>query len=393
MTHAPTSRRFARRFFSCLLCAVLTAALAAPARPLAAQSSASQQLQSEVDRLQQQLDAINGQIESTKDSIEDTAALKGYYQQQAAALQAQIAALQAGIAAAQTDLAAQKDALGQKILQVADTRALFRERLRAMYVARGESRLEVLLGARTFSEMLRWSENSARISRSNTALIERLRTEEAELAAQQAQMEADLTALRAAEDQLAQKSSEYAVSIQHADAALSADEAELAAQQEAYGATYEELQQAKDELQAWIANDNTVDFEYGGGAFAWPLPGYTRVSSQFGWRTLWGRPDFHRGVDFSAPAGVPIAAAESGVVSTLAHWSYGTCVKISHGSGLVTVYAHMSARADGIADGVHVAKGQTIGYVGSTGNSSGNHLHFEVNLNGEVMNPWPYLNG
>ena len=79
------------------------------------------------------------------------------------------------------------------------------------------------------------------------------------------------------------------------------------------------------------------------------------------------------------------------MVSTHADSSYGTCVKISHGGGLVTIYAHMSARADGIGDGVVVEQGQLIGYVGSTGRSIGNHLHFEANLNGTPVSVFDYL--
>ena len=79
------------------------------------------------------------------------------------------------------------------------------------------------------------------------------------------------------------------------------------------------------------------------------------------------------------------------MVSTHADSSYGTCVKISHGGGLVTIYAHMSARADGIGDGVVVEQGQLIGCVGSTGRSIGNHLHFEANLNGTPVSVFDYL--
>lgn len=106
-----------------------------------------------------------------------------------------------------------------------------------------------------------------------------------------------------------------------------------------------------------------------------------------GWRTLNGVQEFHRGMDIPAPLGTKIYAAADGVVSTKAHYTYGTCVKLSHGGGLVTIYAHMSAWAEGIADGVPVKQGQLIGYVGRTGRAYGYHLHFEANLNGA---PWTF---
>ena len=104
-----------------------------------------------------------------------------------------------------------------------------------------------------------------------------------------------------------------------------------------------------------------------------------------------GVQEFHRGMDIPAPLGTKIYAAADGVVSTKAHYTYGTCVKLSHGGGLVTIYAHMSAWAEGIADGVPVKQGQLIGYVGRTGRAYGYHLHFEANLNGAPVDVRDYL--
>ena len=94
-------------------------------------------------------------------------------------------------------------------------------------------------------------------------------------------------------------------------------------------------------------------------------------------------------MDVPAPAGTPIYAAADGVVSTNNHWTYGISVKISHGSGLATIYGHMSGRV--VNDGDYVTQGQLIGYVGSTGNSTGNHLHFETTLHGAAVSSRPYL--
>lgn len=136
----------------------------------------------------------------------------------------------------------------------------------------------------------------------------------------------------------------------------------------------------------WMESD-APNIEWNGEGFMWPLPGYSATSSSYGWRTLNGVKEFHRGLDIPAPAGTPIYAAAPGVVSTTGHWSYGTCVKVSVSSNMVHIYAHMTARAAGITDGVMVEAGQVIGYVGNTGNSFGNHLHFEVNVNGQPVDP------
>lgn len=124
----------------------------------------------------------------------------------------------------------------------------------------------------------------------------------------------------------------------------------------------------------------------GTGSLKWPTQGY--ISSRFGQR--WGR--FHSGIDIAASTGTPIYAADGGTVSYSAfnNGGYGNLVKVNHGGGMVTFYAHMSSRA--VSSGQSVSKGQLLGYVGSTGNSTGPHLHFEVRINGTAQNPLNYLN-
>ncbi|HZJ82956.1 MAG TPA: peptidoglycan DD-metalloendopeptidase family protein [Clostridia bacterium] len=124
----------------------------------------------------------------------------------------------------------------------------------------------------------------------------------------------------------------------------------------------------------------------GSGSMRWPASG--RLSSGFGQR--WGR--LHAGIDIAAPTGTPIYAADGGTVNYSAFNSggYGNLIKISHGGGITTSYAHMSSRV--ASKGNKVSKGQLIGYVGSTGRSTGPHLHFEVRVNGSRKNPINYLN-
>ncbi len=121
----------------------------------------------------------------------------------------------------------------------------------------------------------------------------------------------------------------------------------------------------------------------GSGSMVWPVQG--TITSTFGYR--WG--SFHQGVDIGAPRGTQILAADSGMVSS-ACWNggYGNCVKIDHGGGKVTLYGHLSKIA--VTTGASVEKGQVIGYVGSTGVSTGPHLHFEVHIDGKPKNPLSY---
>ena len=145
------------------------------------------------------------------------------------------------------------------------------------------------------------------------------------------------------------------------------------------------------EWQDWMVSEIEGDIVWNGEAYMWPVPGHTRISSPFGSREMDGEQENHSGIDIPAPAGTPIYAAAPGVVSTNAHWSYGICVKVSVDGQTTNVYGHMLARAEGITDGVQVEAGQLIGYVGSTGNSTGNHLHFQVNVNGHAVDPMPYF--
>lgn len=145
------------------------------------------------------------------------------------------------------------------------------------------------------------------------------------------------------------------------------------------------------EWQDWMVSEIEGDIVWNGEAYMWPVPGHTRISSPFGSREMDGEQESHSGIDIPAPAGTPIYAAAPGVVSTNAHWSYGICVKVSVDGQTTNVYGHMLARAEGITDGVQVEAGQLIGYVGSTGNSTGNHLHFQVNINGIAVDPMSYF--
>ena len=131
---------------------------------------------------------------------------------------------------------------------------------------------------------------------------------------------------------------------------------------------------------------------YDGGMFAWPAPSYTYISSEFGYRThpIYGDSRFHNGLDMAAPGGSPILAAYDGAVVAAAYSSsMGNYVMLDHGDGLYTIYMHASALY--VSKGQSVSKGEQIAAVGSTGNSTGNHLHFSVRLNGSYVSPWNYL--
>lgn len=152
------------------------------------------------------------------------------------------------------------------------------------------------------------------------------------------------------------------------------------------------LEKAVAEEKARLAAANANARVYDGGMFAWPCPGYKRISDEYGNRihpTL-GIEKFHNGIDLSAASGTSILAAYDGdVVAADYSSSMGNYIMINHGDGLYTIYMHASALY--VSKGQSVYKGQTIAAVGSTGRSTGPHLHFSVRLNGNYVSPWNYL--
>ena len=160
------------------------------------------------------------------------------------------------------------------------------------------------------------------------------------------------------------------------------EEAERARQQA-------ELERQKEEAARLYEEADTY---YGDLNEHWPLePGVTyKVSSEQGYRILWGIRDYHLGIDLACPSGTEVLAFNGGTVAKSAyHYSYGNYVLIDHGGGIATLYAHMSNRLVDVGD--RVEAGQQVGNVGLTGSTTGYHLHFEVRENGKVVNPRNYL--
>ena len=145
------------------------------------------------------------------------------------------------------------------------------------------------------------------------------------------------------------------------------------------------------EAVAPISTDaGSVSNNLGSGTLGWPVPATRNVTSGYGYRTLFGIPEFHMGIDIASGMGTPVVSADSGTIMSAAYeGSYGNIVKVQHDSGLVTYYAHLSSFV--ASPGQRVEKGQLIALMGSTGNSTGPHLHFEVRVNGAHVNPLDYV--
>lgn len=185
-----------------------------------------------------------------------------------------------------------------------------------------------------------------------------------------------------------QEINKFAGDISTKQQAIAEYEADIAMQ----NSVIQALEAALEEQRKKLLEEGKEDLAYDGGMFKWPCPNYTRVSSDYGMRmhpTL-GVEKFHNGIDLAAPASSPILAAYDGeVIDAGYNSSMGNYIMINHGGGLITIYMHANALY--VSKGDLVVRGEKIAGVGTTGRSTGNHLHFGVRLNGSYVSPWNYL--
>ena len=279
----------------------------------------------------------------------------------------------------------------QKIIELTDeidkNNELLEERLRAMYMNGTGGYLEIILNAENLIDALTRMDMIQLIVKSDVELLKTIneqKTEVEELKASQEIRRHELTAvindLNAKQDEvlIASRSKEnYMVSLQNNIEEIQRQEAAMEAQSK---------QIEKDIIAAQRA------VEYAGGELMWPLPGHYKITSPYGGRIhpitgVWSN---HGGTDIWAPYGTDILSSNDGVVIFAGfHWSYGNYIIVDHGGGIATLYAHCSRLLAG--EGQPVSKGEAIAKIGSTGESTGNHLHYEVRVNGVRKNPMEYL--
>ncbi|MCF0150832.1 MAG: peptidoglycan DD-metalloendopeptidase family protein [Firmicutes bacterium] len=260
-------------------------------------------------------------------------------------------------------------------------------RLRAMYKNGETGLLSVVLGASSISEMMTNIDMVQRIYESDADLLSRLEDSYAEI-------KDDKEALQGMKDALVVQQTQ----IQAKKDSLASDQQVLAKQKAAIDADNKALEKQVDDLNA-EANALTAQIkklqsaaQYAGGVMQWPAPASTVITSPFGYRIhpILKVNKFHTGIDIGAGLGTDIVAANAGnVISACYNSGYGYMVMIDHGGGIVTLYAHCSKLL--VSTGTKVTRGQVIAKVGSTGNSTGPHLHFEVRVNGEYKDPMTYF--
>lgn len=348
-------------------------------------------LQTQQEELQNQINDATGELEGVQDELSENLQQVQKLDEKIETSQAELDELNTKI----TELQKQIDEVQEK-LEVAEERynrqkEILEVRLVAIYESSDTQYLDVILSSRSVSDFLSNYFLITELASYDTELLEDMKEQKDEI-------ELDKEKLDSTQEQYAtikQNQTKTAKILENTKivrenyiAKLSDQEKEIQAQIDEYNAQFAEIN--KEILSLALQG---IDTQYIGGELAWPIPGYTRITSKYGMRVhpITGVYKLHTGVDVSAPMGANFVAANDGIVVKAEYNSaYGNMVIIDHGGGVSTLYAHGSEMMVKVGD--YVKRGETVVLkVGSTGYSTGPHAHFEVRLNGVTTDPLPYI--
>ena len=362
--------------------------------------SSAKVTQSQIDSLKKDANALAAEKKELANQLKEIRADKSQAQSQKNLLEQQINVIQSEIDNINGQIGKYDELIGVKQEEVALTQArtdeqyeLFCKRVRAMEEEGETSYWSIILGSGSFAEMLdnfmmieEIIEYDNSVMDALVSLKQVLQTEQAELEDARREQEEAKAVQVAAQNELAERQAEVNSLIKDISSQEDKLEAAEAALKREAAAMDAEIKKLERQYAAQIAN---VPSESG---YLWPLPAsYNTLSSLYGNRIhpITRKANKHTGIDVPAPSGTNIYAAKSGVVTTSTYnRSYGNYVVVSHSDGTSTLYAHMVKRNATV--GKTVKQGAVIGYVGTTGSSTGNHLHYEVRVNGNRTDPINY---
>lgn len=393
-------------FKTCLVAALLSGVVlcGTPAYIMAEDEDLTNQL----DSIQQQVNQQNAAKADAETVIGSVSEQLRQIEEQLRQATAELGTIKEQRVAVENDITLNERQLAEAQKRLEGRESVFYKRVRDIYINGRLSYLDVVIGSKDFSDFANRLEVLKRIIDSDITLINEIKKERADIEAHKQKLEADRAKLvelekaaLAKQAEIEQKKAERNVVLQKAQndraTAMQAIE-ELNASSAQVSAMLKERQAARAAAAAAAAaaaqssggqgaSDNWVQ---GTGQLGWPVSG--EITSPYGYRVhpIWGTTIYHSGIDIGVDEGTPVHAADGGVVV----WSgwmggYGYAVVIDHGNGLSTLYGHNSELA--VDEGQSVAKGQVISYAGSTGNSTGPHVHFEVRVNGDPVDPMGYL--
>ncbi|WP_295819712.1 murein hydrolase activator EnvC [uncultured Veillonella sp.] len=359
-------------------------------------------LTNQLDSIQQQVNQQNSIKADAETVIVSVSEQLRQIEEQLRQAQQQLESIQQQRVAVENDITVNEKLLAEAQKRLEGRESVFYKRVRDIYINGRLSYLDVVIGSKDFSDFANRLEILKRIIDSDIKLIDEIKKERAEIAARKQALEqsrAKLVELEKAavakQAEIEQKKKEREVVLQKAQndraTAMQAVE-ELNASSAQITALLKARQAERAAARAAAAQQSAPSYSWvqGSGQLGWPVSG--EITSPYGYRThpIWGTTIYHSGIDIGVDEGTPVHAADGGTVV----WSgwmggYGYAVVIDHGNGMSTLYGHNSELA--VSEGQDVSKGQVIAYAGSTGNSTGPHVHFEVRISGDPVDPMGYL--
>ena len=380
--------------------------------------AASDAYQDEIDSIEQQKEQLQAQREDMQAGLNDLLAERDTVLEKKAVLDERNQLAQEEIELIDEQIEVYTGLIEQKAIELADAEEkeaaqyeLYRARVRAMEENGSYSYLEILFQCGSLGELLSAIDDIREIMRADQRLYDQYAAAREATAKAKQEYEDTLAELGEKQDELETQKAELEAEIAEAveliaelDEDIEQARIEYAANEAAEQALNAQLDQiaaqiaAEEEAAREEANQSGQDYTGPGstatGSYLWPTPGCTYITSRYGNRThpIFGTERFHSGIDIGAAAGSSVLAADSGTVTVATYSSsYGNYVMIYHSSGTYTLYAHMSSL--NVTAGQNVTKGDTIGYVGSTGWATGPHLHFEIRSGGGTVDPTAYFSG
>ncbi len=363
-------------------------------------------LEKKYDQLEEQQKATQAEISKVQGEKNKQIAQKQQIDTQISGTRQQISLLSDKIDLLEGNIAEQQEAMEEKQAEIDENYAMLKKRLRSMYASGNATILGLVLGAEDFPDFLSRTQVASRIAQHDRDLLNMLHDELEEIKEIKAGIEENKAEVESAKNQQANKQAVLTTQLAETNDMIQ-DLDELEAEYKANKAAIDKaMKQAQAEIDEIYKLMQPSTNPYEGGVMFWPVTGYYTLTSYYGYR--FNGSDFHTGIDIAGKNqsgvgiyGQPIRAAAGGTVAFTRSWyingyagGYGIYAMIDHGTdengrSISTLYGHMSRLA--VNTGDVVQRGQVIGYVGSTGWSTGPHCHFEVRINGAHTNPLPYL--
>lgn len=347
------------------------------------------ELQDQKSKIQKQIKSKKSEMKAIKKECSQVASEIQRLDQEMDSANTQIASLESEINKLEKEIENNQNLLNETSLKLDRNMTLFGERLNAMQKVPEFSTLELLLNSKNLDDYLRRKKLILNIAEQDSKLISDIKEDKEKIEETKFLLskQRDYT-LQKKDDLLRQREKLLLATREKQDLmrSLNSDKAKIEQSINAFNASANELTKKIQSLQ------KSATSKYVGGRLAWPTPGHERITSPYGNRIhpILKKKMFHSGVDIGAPSGTAIKAAGNGTVIH-ADWyqSYGKMVMVDHGGGIVTLYAHCSSIL--VSKGQEVTAGQTLAKVGSTGRSTGPHLHFEVRKDGKFQNPLDWV--